>query len=125
MAGPPHVYYTSYENHIEDTSNTVLATVECQTQYFLPTWVIWQKNGLEIRVDGQSYETLQIVTDREFSHYQNILIVRDAVGVVGTPLYTCVVGNYAGNTSSNIRMRIFDLWVSLSGIYTYINNFYV
>lgn len=70
---------------------------------------------MEIGVDGQSYETIQMVTGRGDSYYRNILIIRDVPGIVGNPLYTCVVGNSAGNTSSSMRMSIY-MQFSLSGI---------
>ena len=119
LTGQPYAYRISYNNLIEDTSNTALATIECRTQSYPPTWVVWQKDGVEISVDGRSYDTLQVVTSRSNSYFRNILIVKDVVGIVGTPLYTCVVGNSAGNTSRSVRVSI-NIRISLSGtpIYT-------
>ena len=114
LTGQPYVYRMSYNNLIEDTSNTALATIQCQTQSYLPTWVVWEKNGVEISIDGQSYETLQMVTNRGHSYFRNILIVKDVVGIVEAPLYTCVVGNSAGNTSRSVRVSI-SIRISLSG----------
>ena len=114
MTGQPYVDRMSYNNLIEDTSTTALATIQCQTESYPPTWVVWQKNRVEISVDGQSYETLQMITNRRNSYFRNILIVKDVVEIVGTPLYTCLVGNSAGNISRSVRVSIY-IRISFSG----------
>ena len=65
-------------------------------------------------MDGNSYEAVQVVTDRRNSYYHNILYVRDVVGIIGRPRYTCHLQNSAGNVSGQI-----DVNIQLSGMGVY------
>ena len=110
------MYRTTYEDLTADVSSTALAIVHCRTSRYPPTSVVWQKNGVEIYVDGQNFEALQRVTNRWRSYYQNILIIKTVSGVIGHTIYTCVVGNLAGNSSGSINIAII-ITLSLSGSY--------
>ena len=61
---------------------------------------------MTVDVDGDRYETIQTVTNRRNSEYQNILMVSDALGLVGNFTYTCDVSNMAGSDSHNIHTSV-------------------
>ena len=78
-----------------------MAVIECFTTGSPPTNVVWQRNGEVVDVDGDYYETMQIVTNRRNSHYRNILVVNDVVSVIGSLTFTCVISNWYGSVSLN------------------------
>ena len=93
-----------------DSSTTAMAVIECYTTGSPPTNVVWQRNGKVVDVDGENYETMQIVIDRRNSHYRNNIIISDTFGVIGNLTYTCEISNFAGVTAHNIN-------INLSGMY--------
>lgn len=86
-----------YSDFTDDNSTTELATVTCRTRRFHPESVLWLRNGELLSTDGHNYETVQILNDRSNSFYENKLIIRDTVGLVNDPTYTCEVSH--GNTT--------------------------
>ena len=83
-----------------------MAVIECYTTGSPPTDVVWQRNGEVIDVDGDYYETMQIVTNRRNSHYRNILVVNDIVSVIGSLTFTCVISNWYGSVSLNVTTNV-------------------
>ena len=81
-----------------------MAEIECYTMNSPPTHVVWLRNGEEIE-PNESYETLQVVVDRRNSHYRNILVVRDVLGVMNVS-YTCNISNSAGSTQHNVTIDL-------------------
>ena len=105
-----------YVNLLEEATSDYLVTVHCSTYYYLPTFIVWKKNGVEVSVDGENYEALQSIRARQDSVYLNTLIIRDVAGILDEPVYTCVVGNVGGIVSSSVEIDI-SLAISFSGIY--------
>ena len=107
-------------------------TVYCRTSSSPPTTVVWSRDGVKVPVDGVKYETHQSVTNHGYSYYQNVLIVRDIIGIRGSPRYTCSVTNVAGSTLSNVYLHgLPRVTLSLSGesqtihgmcVYMYMNS---
>lgn len=101
----PAVYRSRYtdlsRNNNDDTLN-LLGTILCSTQYSPPTNVTWKRDGVAVSVDGDRYEMIQTVTNRDYSYYDSVLRIRDAVGLAGNHTYTCSISNYAGSTSKDI-----------------------
>ena len=114
FTGTPYLYSSTYRDVVSDTSSTALVTVHCYTRSYLPTSVAWLRDGNSFDVDGNRYEAVQFVTDRRNSYYHNILYVRDVVGIIGRPRYTCRLQNSAGNVSGQI-----DVNIQLSGMGVY------
>ena len=110
-----------YVNLLEKATSDGLVTVHCGTYNYLPTYVVWKKNGAAISVDGKNYEALQVVTNWYSSGYLNTLIIRDVAGILEEPVYTCIVGNVEGNVSSSVEVDI-SLKFTLSGIHVYIDT---
>ena len=79
--------------------------IEFSTSYSPPTSVTWQRDGRPVTVDGHNYEMMYTVTSRSYSPttYDNKLIIRNAVDLIGYHTYTCTVSNYAGSTSKNVN----------------------
>lgn len=117
--GSPSLNSSDYQDLTEDISSSALAIVRCITHTSPPTSVTWKRNGVAIDVDGGKYETMQIVTDRKHSHYDNTLIVNDLTEILGNPTYTCIITNSAGETFHDIRMDI-----SISGKHIYKSVFH-
>ena len=91
---------------MSNTEGSVLGTLECLTQNSPPTTVTWSRDGVAVHVDGVGYEMMQIVTDRQYSRYRNILHIRNAVELVGDHTYTCSVSNAAGSSSQSISTKM-------------------
>lgn len=106
------ILFSGYTDLTNNNDTTAMAEIECYTMNSPPTHVVWLKNGEEIELHDDNYETLQVVTDRRNSHYQNILVVRDVLGVMNVT-YTCKITNSAGSTQHNIT-------IDLPGIYIHI-----
>ena len=105
----PHVYrsgYTDLSENNSDTTLNLLGTIICSTRYSPPTNVTWERDGVTVSVDGEKYEMIQTVTDRSNSYYDNILLIRDAIGLAGNHTYTCDISNYAGSTSQDISTNM-------------------
>ena len=84
----------------ENSDFDVLGTVECLTQYSPPTTVTWLRDGVAVEVDGEGYEMIQSVIERQsYSRYNNTLIIRNAADLAGDHRYCCSISNSAGSTS--------------------------
>ena len=119
--GRPHLSRSAYYvNLLEEATSDYLVTVHCRTYQYLPTFIVWKKNEVEVSVDGENYEALQSIRDRYNSVYLNTLIIRDVAGILDEPVYTCVVGNVGGIVSSSIEIDI-SLTISFSGTYMYVH----
>ena len=79
-------------------SSTELGNITCRTRNSPPTYVTWERDGVRVPVNGDRYEMIQTVTDRQNSYYDSVLLIRDAVDLAGNHTYTCCVRNYAGST---------------------------
>lgn len=69
----------------------------CATSGFHPGIVLWRRNGELLSIDGHNYETEQILNNQENSVHDNNLTIRDTIGLINNPTYTCEVSN--GNTT--------------------------
>lgn len=73
----------------------------CRTRTAPPTEITWQRDGLNLTIDGNTVQMIQRVTDRTNSYYDNsISIFDDPDNVIGN--YTCVVGNTIGHATSTV-----------------------
>ena len=67
----------------------------------------WLRDGEPVHVDGERYEMIQSVIERQsYSRYNNTLLIRDAAGLAGDHIYTCTITNNAGSISQNINTRL-------------------
>ena len=100
--GAPSVYRITYSERHHVSSDGVLGSVNCLSQNSPPTTVTWTRDGSTINeVDGQDYEMMQIVLERQsYSRFQNTLLIKNAVHLAGTHRYCCRVSNSAGTSSS-------------------------
>lgn len=107
-AGPPSidVAMSGYTDLTSDSHTTALAQIECYTINSPPTKVIWKKNGDIIDVEMDKYTALQVVIDRRNSHYQNILMIRDVLDIMGNFTFTCEIENSAGSAHHSVSIDI-------------------
>ena len=108
--GAPSVYSSRYSD-LSNTYGNVLGSLECLTQYSPPTNVTWLRDGVRVHLDGERYEMIQSVIERQWyrdtlSEYNNTLLIRDATDLVGVHTYTCTITNSAGSTFQNINTRL-------------------
>ena len=116
--GTPSLYSRTYTSHIEDAATDVLITVNCLTQSYPPSTIVWSRNGVEIPVDDRKYIAYQAVTNnRYYSYYQNSLVVQDVVGIVNRPIYTCDVKNAAGSQRGTVHIPTISVTLSLAGYF--------
>ena len=85
-------------------SSSVL-TLTCETRTAPPTNITWQRDGVNLTVDGSTIQMWQTVTNRQSSYFTSTLsITDDPDNVIGT--YRVIVGSSFGeSTSSNISFR--------------------
>ena len=102
---------SGYTDLIRDSHTTALAQIECYTTNSPPTTVIWKKNSDVIDVETNTYTTLQIVIDRRNSHYQNILMIRDVLDIMGNFTFTCDIENSAGSAHHSVSIDIAGNWM--------------
>ena len=95
---------TIYRFQRTRVSNSVL-TLTCETRTAPPAEITWQRNGVNLTVDGTIIQMTQTVTNRPSSYFTSTLSINnDPDNVVGT--YRVIVGSSFGETtSSTISMR--------------------
>ncbi|CAI8023922.1 hypothetical protein GBAR_LOCUS13949 [Geodia barretti] len=99
MPSPPSVYSISYSERHQASNDGVLGTVDYLSQNSPPTNVTWTRDGSTIEVDGEGYEMMQMVTERQsYSRYRNTLLIKDAAELAGNHSFCCRVSNAAGTT---------------------------
>ena len=99
------VSLSGYTDLTMDSNTTVLAIIQCYTTISPPTSIVWKRNGLALHTNGNKYDTLQIVSDYNRSHYQNMLLVKDVLWILENVTYTCEISNSVGEVSHNITAR--------------------
>jgi len=67
--------------------------------------------GELVNTDGTNFEQSQVITNRYYVNYDNILTVKNASFVLGRHNYTCIVENCHENTSITA-----DITTDISGI---------
>ena len=94
---------TIYRFQRTRVSNSVL-TLTCETRTAPPAEITWQRNGVNLTVDGSIIQMTQTVTNRPSSYFTStISISDDPDNIVGT--YRVIVGSSFGQTTSgNIFM---------------------
>ena len=80
--------------------------VKYQTRTFQPQSVSWLRNGEFVIIDGYNYESIQVLRSRIDSEYEYSLIIRDVIGLIGSPTYTCIVSNSTLTVSQNTTIAI-------------------
>ena len=87
-------------------SGSVVATYTCETRGFPPTWLSWTRNGELLTIDDTRYSTMQIVTNRAGSYFDNVLLVYDITELLGDPVYQCNVSSRFGSVVGDIQERV-------------------
>ena len=89
--------------HTRSSSSDLSLT--CDTRTAPPTEITWQRNGVNLIVDGRSIQMTQTVTDRHSTYYTSTITINDDPDNV-TGNYTVIVGNAFGQRiSNNISIR--------------------
>ena len=83
---------------------TGLGLVMCNTSGFPPTSVMWKKDNYSVNGDTNAYQAFQRVVNRATSSYSNILIIFDAVDILGNITYTCSIKSPIGKVSRDIQV---------------------
>ena len=79
--------------------NSVLS-LNCETRTAPPTEITWQRNGLNLTIDGSTIQMTQTVTSRRSSYFTSTLYINDDPdNVVGN--YSVIVGNKFGDSTSS------------------------
>ena len=98
---------TVYRFRRTRVSNSVL-TLTCETRTAPPAEITWQRNGVNVTVDGNIIHMTQIVTNRPNSYFTSTISINDHPdNVVGT--YRVIVGSSFGQITSGT--------ISIKGIY--------
>ena len=84
-------------------SHSVL-TLTCETRTLPPTEITWQKDGVNLTIDGSVVQMTQRVTDRHSSHYVSTLSISDDLAN-HTATYTVIVGNSLGYVQKDITLQ--------------------
>ncbi|CAI8023925.1 hypothetical protein GBAR_LOCUS13950 [Geodia barretti] len=88
MPSPPSVYSISYSERHQSSNDGVLGTVDYLSQNSPPTNVTWTRDGSTIEVDGEGYEMMQMVTERQsYSRYRNTHSSRMLPSLPGTIVF--------------------------------------
>ena len=91
-------YPTIYRFQQMQNSDSVLS-LSCETRTAPSTEITWQRNGLNLTVDGSTIQMIQTVTNRPSSYFTSTLYINDNPdSVVGN--YSVIVGNKFGNSTS-------------------------
>ena len=105
----PTLYKHNYTDFTDDLSTSTLAVVTCETRFIQPQLVSWLRNGDSLSIDGHDYETNNTLSNREGSEYIHNLVIRDAIGLINSPTYTCRVTNsnvtLTWNTTINVDLE--------------------
>ncbi len=85
---------------LKRTHSSSQFTLTCISSTSPPTNVVWTKDGTTLTMDGAPYQHSQVMTDRYYSMYSNILTsTEDPDIAAGT--YTCTVSNRLGSSSKS------------------------
>ena len=80
------------------TYNDAIKTLTCISTSGPATYVIWERDGNILVVDGVAYRQTQTVTDATTATYHNVLTIAQSVtSIYGE--YRCTVGNARGISS--------------------------
>ena len=98
------IYPSIYRFQHANNSNSVL-TLTLETRTAPPTEITWQRNGMNLTVDGSTVQMTLTVTNRGSSYFVSTLSINDDPDhVIGN--YTVIVGNKFGqSTSSTISIE--------------------
>ncbi len=95
---------TLLQRNISEYTNQLKLT--CTSTTSPPTTVVWSKDGRTLTTDEGFYTFSQVLIERRWSTYNNILSMSLAVDpdtVAGT--YTCRVGNIFGYAYSSLEIQ--------------------
>ena len=85
------------------TFNDAINTLTCISTSGPATYIIWERDGITLVVDGITYWQTQMVIDATTGTYQNVLSIAQSVSSI-YGVYRCTVGNARG-TSSALEVR--------------------
>ncbi len=86
------------------SSSSSQFTLICTSTTSPATTVMWTKDGTTLSFDGTPYQHSQVVTNRQFSTYDNVLTsVGDPASVAG--YYTCTVSNIIGSSRRGFQVK--------------------
>ena len=105
-----------YTDLTDDTTTTALAIVTCQTMNIQPHRVTWLRNGEPLVINGNDYDTLQVLHNHKGSVYNIRLIIMNVLELLDKPTYTC----YISSQNSNVTLtRSTTIDINLTGIFCY------
>ena len=85
------------------TFNDAINTLTCISTSGPATYIIWERDGITLVVDGITYQQTQTVIDATIATYQNVLTIAQSVSSI-YGVYRCTVENARG-TSSALEVR--------------------
>ena len=85
------------------TFNDAIKTLTCISTSGPASYIIWERAGTTLTVDGITYRQTQTVINATTATYQNILTIAQSVSSI-YGVYRCTVGNARG-TSSALEVR--------------------
>ncbi len=103
---------------LKRTPSSSQFTLTCISTTSPPTTVVWTKDGTTLTMDGAPYQHSQVMTDRYYSMYSNILTsTEDPDIAAGT--YTCTVSNRFGSSS---KSAVIILYGKYSSVYSHVSS---
>ena len=94
---------SGYTDLTMDADSPAFVEVECYTMNFPPTTVTWKRDGVEIDISRNFYQTAQTIVDRINSHYRNFLLIQNVFEIMGNHTFACEIQNSAGSTYYSVN----------------------
>ena len=100
-AAGPVVHTPVFSLLTELTTHPPQFTITCPSSSSPPLSTVWSRDGTEVAIGGEQFESSQVLVNASSSHYDNVLSVTgDLVGV-----YRCEVRNDRGSSRSSLTVR--------------------
>ena len=81
------------------TLNDAMKTLTCISTSGPATYIIWERDGIRLVVDGIAYRQTQTVINATTATYQNVLTIAESMSSI-YGVYRCTVGNARGTSSA-------------------------
>ena len=95
-----HVGITVTNLRYEQPSRTII----CTTTGGPATIITWMKDGTRLSIDGSAYQSSQVVLDTVSATYENRLSFTALKSDSLSGIYSCLVQNLRGNSSSELAV---------------------
>ena len=82
-------------------------SLTCHSRQYPPTTVVWSKDGVELNTTSDTWQTIQVVTNRGETQYTNMIILNSSTttGYAGTYTCTLMSGPTGGSNTGNITLN--------------------